>query len=75
MIKKEFQKLHQFLEDEEAARLKALQTEVEQKSTVMKDRIAKMATEIISLSDTISAIEDHMEAEDTTFLLVRLTAN
>lgn len=38
---------------------------------MMKDRISKMATEILSLSDTIRAIEEHMRAEYITVLLVR----
>ncbi|XP_076120187.1 uncharacterized protein LOC143100675 [Alosa pseudoharengus] len=38
-IKKEFEKLHQFLQDEEAARIAALMEEEEQKSQVMKEKI------------------------------------
>ena len=70
-IKQEFEKLHQFLRDEEAARIAALREEEEQKSQMMKEKIEKMSREISSLSDTIRAIEEEMEADDVTFLQVR----
>ncbi|XP_062391318.1 zinc-binding protein A33-like [Sardina pilchardus] len=63
-IKEEFEKLHQFLRDEEAARIAALREEEEQKSQMMKES-EKM---IASLSDTIRAIEKEMGADDVTFL-------
>ncbi|KAG5282969.1 hypothetical protein AALO_G00036760 [Alosa alosa] len=65
-IKEEFEKLHQFLRDEEAARIAALREEEEQKS--QKEKIEKMSREIASLSDTIRAIEDEMGADDVAFL-------
>ncbi|XP_062391341.1 zinc-binding protein A33-like [Sardina pilchardus] len=67
-IKEEFEKLHQFLRDEEAARIVALREEEEQKSQMMKEKIEKMSKEISSLSDTIRAIEEQMGAGDLTFL-------
>ncbi|XP_076120231.1 zinc-binding protein A33-like isoform X2 [Alosa pseudoharengus] len=67
-IKQEFEKLHQFLQDEEAARTAALREEEEQKSQVMKEKIEKMSREISSLSDTIRAIEEEMGADDISFL-------
>ncbi|XP_076119273.1 zinc-binding protein A33-like [Alosa pseudoharengus] len=67
-IKEEFVKLHQFLRDEEAARIAALREEEEQKSQMMKEKIEKMSREISSLSDTIRAIEEEMGADDITFL-------
>ncbi|XP_048095095.1 zinc-binding protein A33-like isoform X2 [Alosa alosa] len=66
-IKEEFEKLHLFLRDEEAARTAALREE-EQKSQMMKEKIEKMSREISSLSDTIRAIEEKMGADDVTFL-------
>ena len=72
-IKEEFEKLHQFLRDEEAARIAALREEEEQKSQMMKEKIEKMSREISSLSDTIRAIEEQMGADDVTFLQVRIT--
>ncbi|XP_062391310.1 E3 ubiquitin-protein ligase TRIM35-like [Sardina pilchardus] len=70
-IKEEFEKLHQFLRDEEAARIAALREEEEQKSQMMKEKIEKMSREISSLSDTIRAIGEQMGADDITFLQVR----
>ncbi|XP_076118595.1 E3 ubiquitin-protein ligase TRIM35-like [Alosa pseudoharengus] len=68
-IKEEFEKLHQFLQDEEATRIAALREEEEQKSQMMKRKIEKMSREISSLSDTIRAIEEVvMGADDITFL-------
>ncbi|XP_051761784.1 E3 ubiquitin-protein ligase TRIM39-like isoform X2 [Ctenopharyngodon idella] len=66
-IKEKFVKLYQFLSNEEAARIKALREEEEQKSRIMKKKIEKMNTEISSLSATITAIEE-MKAEDALFL-------
>ncbi|XP_031431937.1 nuclear factor 7, brain-like [Clupea harengus] len=63
-IKEEFAKLHQFLWDEEASRIATLKEEEEQKSQAMKDQIDQMSKEILSLSNTIRAIEEEMRAED-----------
>ncbi|XP_037397472.1 tripartite motif-containing protein 35-like isoform X2 [Pygocentrus nattereri] len=67
-IKEGFEKLHQFLRDEEAARIAALKEEEEQKSQMMRRKIEEMNGEISALSDTIRNIEKEMEAEDVLFL-------
>ncbi|XP_062390934.1 zinc-binding protein A33-like isoform X2 [Sardina pilchardus] len=67
-IKEEFERLHQFLRDEEAARIAALREEEKQKSQMMKEKIEKMSREISSLSDSIRAIEEEMGANDIIFL-------
>ncbi|XP_060786515.1 E3 ubiquitin-protein ligase TRIM39-like [Neoarius graeffei] len=67
-IKEEFEKLHQFLRDEEAVRITALREEEEQKSQMMKEKIEKLSKDISSLSDTIGAVEEEMRAEDILFL-------
>ncbi|KAJ8281395.1 hypothetical protein GJAV_G00067200 [Gymnothorax javanicus] len=67
-IKMEFEKLQQFLKDEEAARITVLQEEEEQKSQMMKEKIEKMTEEISSLSEQIRAIEQELGAEDVSFL-------
>uniref|UniRef100_A0AAY4BL44 Zinc-binding protein A33-like n=1 Tax=Denticeps clupeoides TaxID=299321 RepID=A0AAY4BL44_9TELE len=67
-IKEEFQKLHQFLRDEEAARIAALREEEGQKSQMVKEKMEKMSREISSLSDTIRALKEEMGAEDVSFL-------
>ncbi|XP_037397150.1 tripartite motif-containing protein 35-like [Pygocentrus nattereri] len=71
-IKEEFEKLHQFLRDEEAARIAALKEEEEQKSQMMRRKIEEMNGEISALSDTIRNIEmeKEMEAEEVLFLQV-----
>ncbi|XP_042559154.1 E3 ubiquitin-protein ligase TRIM39-like [Clupea harengus] len=48
-IKEEFKKLHQFIRDEEVARIAALREEEEQKSQMMKKKIEKMSREMSSL--------------------------
>src|SRR4029434_5605225 len=70
-IKKEFEELHQFLRDEEAARIAALREGEEQKRQMMNKKIEKMGRKISSLSDTIRAIEEKMGADDVSFLQVR----
>ncbi|KAL2080815.1 hypothetical protein ACEWY4_022668 [Coilia grayii] len=45
-IREEFEKLHQFLRDEEAARIAALREEEEQKSQMMKEKIEELRTEL-----------------------------
>ncbi|XP_030641253.1 zinc-binding protein A33-like [Chanos chanos] len=68
-IKKEFEKLHQFLLDEETARITALREEEEQKSQMMKEKIEEMSREISILSDTIRAIEEELGTKDVSFLM------
>ncbi|XP_076839686.1 E3 ubiquitin-protein ligase TRIM35-like isoform X2 [Brachyhypopomus gauderio] len=68
-IKEEFEKIHQFLRDEEAARIAALKEEEEQKSHMMRRKIEEMSVEIASLSDQITNTEKEMEADDILFLL------
>ncbi|XP_061098747.1 E3 ubiquitin-protein ligase TRIM35-like [Conger conger] len=67
-IKMEFEKLQQFLKDEEAARITALREEEEQKSRMMKEKIEKMTEEISSFSEQIRALEQEVGAEDVSFL-------
>uniref|UniRef100_A0A3B4T522 Uncharacterized protein n=1 Tax=Seriola dumerili TaxID=41447 RepID=A0A3B4T522_SERDU len=68
-IKEQFKKLHQFLEEEEEARMAALREEEEQKSQVMKEKMEALSREIAALSDTVRATEDELRAEDVSFLL------
>ncbi|KAJ8281421.1 hypothetical protein GJAV_G00067470 [Gymnothorax javanicus] len=67
-IKMEFEKLQQFLRDEEAARITVLREEEELKSQMMKEKIEKLTEEISSLSEQIRAIEQELGAEDVSFL-------
>ncbi|XP_062335179.1 nuclear factor 7, ovary-like [Osmerus eperlanus] len=67
-IKEEFKKLHQFLQEEEEARIAALRKEEKQKSQMMKKKIGGLSREISTLSRTIRAIEEELRAEDISFL-------
>ncbi|XP_030640643.1 tripartite motif-containing protein 35-like [Chanos chanos] len=68
-IRKEFEKLHQFLQDEETVRITALREEEEQKSQMMKEKIEEMSREISSFSDKIRAIEEELGTNDVLLLM------
>ncbi|KAM3622402.1 uncharacterized protein V6R79_024340, partial [Siganus canaliculatus] len=68
-IKKTFKKLHQFLEEEEEARMAALREEEEQKSQMMKEKLEALSRDMAALSDTVRATEEELRAEDVSFLL------
>ncbi|KAJ8365435.1 hypothetical protein SKAU_G00142660 [Synaphobranchus kaupii] len=67
-IKAEFEKLHQFLREEEEARLAALREEEKQRSQIMEQKIENITRHVSILTDKITAIEKVMETEDTSFL-------
>ncbi|XP_049893421.1 nuclear factor 7, ovary-like [Epinephelus moara] len=68
LIKEQFKKLHQFLQEEEEARISALRDEEGQKSQMMKEKIEALSREIAALSDTIRTTEEELRAEDVSFL-------
>ncbi|KAL0176859.1 hypothetical protein M9458_029189, partial [Cirrhinus mrigala] len=67
-IKEEFEKLHQFLRDEEEAAITALREEEEQKNRMMKEKLEEMNRHISALSHTIKDTEEMMKANDVCFL-------
>ncbi|XP_036373535.1 tripartite motif-containing protein 35-like isoform X1 [Megalops cyprinoides] len=67
-IKKEFEKLHHFLQQEEVVMMTVLKEEQQQKSRAMKERIEKISKDISCLTNTIRAIEQEMKADDISFL-------
>ncbi|KAL7824480.1 hypothetical protein AOLI_G00328820 [Acnodon oligacanthus] len=67
-MKKEFEKLHRFLHEEEEARISALKKEMERKSQKMKERMEQMDEILASVSKRIKLIEEHMNADDSLFL-------
>ncbi|KAK3548360.1 hypothetical protein QTP70_011291 [Hemibagrus guttatus] len=69
LIRREFEKLHQFLWDEEEARIAALKEEEEQRSQMVKKKIDKITIQISCVLDTIEAIEKQTQGEDLPFLL------
>uniref|UniRef100_A0A3B4URA3 TRI35 n=1 Tax=Seriola dumerili TaxID=41447 RepID=A0A3B4URA3_SERDU len=52
-IKEHFKKLHQFLQEEEEARITALREEEELKSHMMKEKMEALSREIAALSHTV----------------------
>ncbi|XP_072551915.1 uncharacterized protein [Salminus brasiliensis] len=68
LIKKEFEKLHQFLCEEEAARRTALREEEEQKIHAVKKNIMQMNRDILSLSDKVAGLEEGLQASNISFL-------
>lgn len=69
-IRDEFDKLHNFLVEEERNRLKALRTEEEVKKQVMSEKLKTLTEQIQSLSATISNVEMTLEEKDLPFLMV-----
>lgn len=67
-IRNEFDRLHQFLQEEERARITALKMEAEKKSCIMEQRIVALSGEIAALSDTIRATEKELKTGNVPFL-------
>ncbi len=70
-MKEAFEKLHQFLENEEAARMTALRKEEEQKSEIIQKKIEEVRSGMLSLSHIIECIEEQLRRNDCTFIVVR----
>ncbi|XP_067276161.1 tripartite motif containing 35-30 [Pseudorasbora parva] len=68
-IKEVFEKLHQFLQNEEAARMTTLRREEEQKNEIIKKKIEEIRSGMLSLSHIIESIEEQLGRNDFTFLL------
>ncbi|KAK9967265.1 hypothetical protein ABG768_001672 [Culter alburnus] len=67
-IKKEFEKLHQFLRDEEEKRIRALHKEMGHRDHKLKTRMEGLSTQISDLSERMAALWQQLEAENITFL-------
>ncbi|XP_032400755.1 nuclear factor 7, ovary-like [Xiphophorus hellerii] len=67
-IMEQFKQLHQFLAEEEEARLAALREEEEQKRGMMKEKMEALSREIAALSDTVRATKEELRAADVSFL-------
>ncbi|XP_059193120.1 nuclear factor 7, brain-like [Centropristis striata] len=67
-IRTEFNKLHQFLKEEEESRLAALREEEEQKGKTISREMKRIQEQISSLSDSISAVEEELQKHKVPFL-------
>uniref|UniRef100_UPI003AACB17B zinc-binding protein A33-like n=1 Tax=Centroberyx gerrardi TaxID=166262 RepID=UPI003AACB17B len=67
-IRAEFHKLHQFLKEEEEARLVALREEEEQKGKTVAREMKIMQEKMSSLSGSISAVEEDLQKPNVPFL-------
>ncbi|KAM4615805.1 E3 ubiquitin-protein ligase TRIM35-like [Polymixia lowei] len=67
-IRAEFEKLHQFLREEEEVRLAALREEEEQKKKTITQEVKIIQEQISSLSDRISAVEQDLQKHNVLFL-------
>ncbi|KAL2084164.1 hypothetical protein ACEWY4_019682 [Coilia grayii] len=67
-IKKVFERLHQFLQDEEKARTAALEEEAKAKRTAVNKKIKEISQKISALEGTVEAIEEAVGSSDVPFL-------
>nr|XP_040051126.1 zinc-binding protein A33-like [Gasterosteus aculeatus aculeatus] len=67
-LRAEFNKLHQFLREEEESRLAALREEEEQKGKTISREMKMIEEQISSLSDSISAVEEDLQKDNVSFL-------
>ncbi|CAJ1085147.1 nuclear factor 7%2C brain-like isoform X1 [Xyrichtys novacula] len=67
-IRAEFNKLHQFLKEEEESRLEALREEEEQKGKTISREMKRIQEQISSLSDSICAVEEELQKHTVAFL-------
>ncbi|MCJ8742045.1 hypothetical protein PDJAM_G00077720 [Pangasius djambal] len=74
-IKKEFEKLHQFLREEEAARIAALKQEEEQKIQRMQRKLEETNREIARLQGIIKKTEKEMDSRNVAFLQTSVSRN
>ncbi|KAK2893745.1 hypothetical protein Q8A73_016229 [Channa argus] len=72
-IKSQFEQLHQVLYQEETARLAAVIKEEEEKIAGMKDKVKEHSAEVMSLTETISIIQEQLK-EDNMVLLKNFKA-
>ncbi|XP_028303833.1 tripartite motif-containing protein 35-like isoform X1 [Gouania willdenowi] len=73
-IRETFERLHQFLTEEEKIRMAALMEEEKKKNEMMKKKKEAVSRQITELSETIRATEEQLRAEDLSFLLTSKAA-
>uniref|UniRef100_A0A671TAX7 Nuclear factor 7, brain-like n=1 Tax=Sinocyclocheilus anshuiensis TaxID=1608454 RepID=A0A671TAX7_9TELE len=67
-IKEEFEKLHQFLRDEEEKHIRSLHKEIKLLDEKLKTRMKELSAQISDLSENMAAVWQDMEEENITFL-------
>uniref|UniRef100_A0A8C5CZF3 RING-type domain-containing protein n=1 Tax=Gadus morhua TaxID=8049 RepID=A0A8C5CZF3_GADMO len=67
-IQKEFEKLHQLLQDEEKSRITTLRDEEQLKGQKMKKEIEELSKQIETISHTVTETEQQLVAGDISFL-------
>ncbi|XP_036954194.1 nuclear factor 7, brain-like [Acanthopagrus latus] len=67
-IRAEFNKLHQFLKEEEESRLAALREEEEQKGKTVSREMKMIEEQLSSLLDSICAVEQELQKHNVPFL-------
>lgn len=71
LIRREFEKIHQFLWDEEASRVSALREEEKQRANAAVMKMSQISRDVVDLSDKITAIEEAIESNSISFLQVK----
>lgn len=69
-MREEFEKMHQFLSEEEASLMSQLKQEEEEKTQKMREKIDKISEDIRVLSNSIRETEEIMGLDDLLFLKV-----
>ncbi|XP_077359611.1 E3 ubiquitin-protein ligase TRIM39-like [Festucalex cinctus] len=67
-IKKDFEELCRFLQAEEEARLSAVREEEEEKTRMMKEKIASLSRDMVAVSDVIRSTEELLTSDPISFL-------
>ena len=70
VLREEFEKMHQFLRDREAAAMTSLRREEEEKSLRIAEKMEKLTDGIDELKDAMQQTEEAMVLENHVFLKV-----
>lgn len=68
VLREEFEKMHQYLRDEEASLMSQLKQEEEEKSERMTEKLERIKNDIQALTDSIRDTEEAMASDDIIFL-------
>lgn len=75
VIKNQFEELHQVLYQEESRRIAALKKEEEEKTARVKYKFKELSADVLSLTETISVIQEQLKEEDVVLLKVGAIQN